>query len=150
MKILMICLGNICRSPMAEGVMKHLLKKDSRHDWEVDSAGTGDWHVGQLPDRRAIRTSKNHGIDITRQRARQFNKNDFERFDHLLVMDTENLKDVRNLANNQPDKEKVKLLLEFKYPGKQMIVPDPYFNELFEESFQLIYEGCEAFLEEFG
>ena len=141
----MICLGNICRSPMAEGVMKKLLLDRNILDWEVDSAGIGNWHEGDWPDHRAIKTAKKHGIDITVQRARQIRSSDFEYFDHILVMDEENLRDARKLAAGKYD-HKIQLLLDYKYPDQGKAIPDPYFTHRFEESYQLIYEGCEAFI----
>lgn len=94
----MVCLGNICRSPMAEGILRH---KISAHnlDWEVDSAGTGGWHIGQPPDHRAQAAMRVHGLDISGLRARQFSKIDFDRFDLILTMDNENYRDVIHMAN---------------------------------------------------
>lgn len=146
MKILMVCLGNICRSPIAEGVMKKLIKENDLIHWTVDSAGIGDWHIGELPDKRAIHCARGHGIDITDQRARHLKKKDIQLFDHILVMDLMNYQEVINLSGGDDNYQKVKLLLDFKYPGEQRIVPDPYFTNLFEEAYQLIYEGCEGFL----
>jgi protein-tyrosine phosphatase len=142
MKILMVCLGNICRSPLAHGVMEHLAKKHAL-DWEIDSAGTGNWHVGHPPDRRSIAVAEIHGIDISNQRARQFEQADFDVFDHILVMDRENLKNVLALAESEDHKLKVRLLLENE------VVPDPYWdNQLFEPVFQLIEKACTDFMEQ--
>src|SRR6202012_5116478 len=100
MNILMVCLGNICRSPLAEGVMQHL--SDERHlGWTIDSAGTGGWHVGEAPDRRSTHVARAHGIDISRQVCRKFRQSDFRDFDHIFVMDKNNLQDVLAMA---PDK----------------------------------------------
>lgn len=132
----MVCLGNICRSPLAEGIMKDQVKKAGL-DWEVDSAGTGSWHIGQGPDRRSIREAKTHGIDISQQVCRQFKRKDFDNFDLILVMDHNNLSDVLTLARNGQDEQKVKLLLNDKD------VPDPYFDDKqFEPVFKLIEGGC--------
>jgi protein-tyrosine phosphatase len=142
MKILMVCLGNICRSPLAEGVMQHLAKKNGL-DWEVDSAGTGNWHVGEGPDRRSIRTAKNHDIDISGQVCRLFKVSDFDVFDRIYVMDKSNLKDILAFARNDEDRKKVKLLLGDK------IVPDPYYeDDQFETVFMLIEEGCKEIIKE--
>ncbi|MEP7323810.1 MAG: low molecular weight protein-tyrosine-phosphatase [Saprospiraceae bacterium] len=149
MKILMVCLGNICRSPMAEGVMKKLLLERGITGWEVDSAGIGNWHMGDPPDFRAIKTAKHHGIDISDQVARQIRSSDFEEFDHVLAMDIENLRDARKVTSIK-NHLKIKLLLDYKYPDQGRSVPDPYFSTEgsggFEKSYQLIYEGCEAFI----
>jgi protein-tyrosine phosphatase len=132
----MVCLGNICRSPLAEGVMQHIA--DEHHlSWQIDSAGTGGWHVGEGPDRRSVRTARNHGIDISKQICRKFRKSDFEDFDHIYVMDRHNLSDVLAMAPNEKAAEKVKLLLGDKE------VPDPYYDDnQFEPVFELIEDGC--------
>jgi len=133
----MVCLGNICRSPLAEGVMQYAVKKAGLN-WEVDSAGTGNWHVGDPPDRRSIRVAKNHGVDISQQVCRQFKVSDFDTFDLILVMDRNNLTNVLALARNEQDEAKVKLFLVDKE------VPDPYFDDAqFEQVFELIETGCQ-------
>jgi protein-tyrosine phosphatase len=140
MKILMVCLGNICRSPLAHGVMDHLVQENGLN-WEIDSAGTGNWHVGSPPDQRSIAVAKAHGIDISEQRARQIQVSDFEVFDHILVMDEENLKNVLALAPKTVHREKVQLFL-----GNE-VVPDPYWdNNLFEPVFQMVQKACIAFI----
>ena len=140
-KILMVCLGNICRSPLAEGIMRSKLTKD----FVVDSAGTGSWHAGELPDKRSISTAKNRGLDITNQRARQFKKSDFDIFDHIFVMDNSNYKDVLALAPNEEAKSKVKLILNELFPGKNVDVPDPYYGgqDGFENVFDMLDQACE-------
>jgi protein-tyrosine phosphatase len=128
----MVCLGNICRSPLAHGIMEQMAK-DKGLNWEIDSAGTGNWHVGEAPDRRAIRTAGNHGIDIGGQVCRLFRISDFDTFDHIFVMDLNNLSDILSMARNDADRAKVKLLLGDK------IVPDPYYNDdQFEPVFEMI------------
>ena len=141
-KILMVCLGNICRSPLAEGIMKTKLPKDN---FEVDSAGTGGWHAGELPDSRSIAIAKKYGIDITNQRARKFQLKDFETFDYIFVMDKSNLKDVLQLAPNQTAKAKVQLILNRIHNPKTTEVPDPYYGgeDGFEHVYQLLNEACE-------
>ena len=140
MKILMVCLGNICRSPLAEGIMQHLA--DEAHlGWEVDSAGTGDWHVGHGPDRRSIRTAREHGIDISKQVCRLFRIDDFDTFDRICVMDKSNLANILAMARNAEDRQKVKLLL-----GDEA-VPDPYYDDtLFEPVFKMIEKRCKAII----
>ena len=142
MKILMVCLGNICRSPLAEGIMQHLA--DEQHlGWKIDSAGTGNWHVGQGPDRRSTRVARERGVDISQQVCRQFRVSDFDDFDHILVMDKNNLADVLALAPNAQVAQKVKLLLGNKE------VPDPYYDDkLFGPVFDLVEDGCKAFIKE--
>lgn len=140
-KILMVCLGNICRSPLAEGILQSKLPKDQ---FIIDSAGTGGWHAGQLPDKRSIETAKKHGIDITNQRARQFKLNDFEDFDYIYTMDISNYKNILSLAPSEMAKSKVKLILNELFPNKNIEVPDPYYGgqDGFEEVFKMLDEAC--------
>lgn len=143
----MVCLGNICRSPLAEGILKQKIR-DKELDWTVDSAGTGHWHIGERPDPRSISTADKYGIDITSQRARQFSAADLDRFDHVLVMDESNLRDVLYHARSDEHKKKVKLILDYVSPGKTRSVPDPYWNdEGFEQVYELLDEACERFIE---
>lgn len=137
LKILMVCLGNICRSPLAEGIMRSKLTTD----YYIDSAGTGGWHAGESPDKRSIQTAQNHGIDISKQRARKFSITDFDTFDVIFVMDQSNYKDVINLAPNEAAKSKVQLLLD-----NSKEVPDPYYGTLedFEQVYQLLNQACET------
>jgi len=142
MNILMVCLGNICRSPLAEGIMQHLAD-EQQLNWKIDSAGTSNWHVGEAPDSRSIHVAHGHGIDISRQVCRQFRQSDFRDFDHIFVMDNYNLQDVLAMAPNQHLADKVKLLLIDKE------VPDPYYdNNQFEPVFELIESGCKDIIRE--
>ncbi len=130
----MVCLGNICRSPLAHGIVEHLVAERGL-DWVIDSAGTGDWHVGQAPDQRAIRTALTNGIDISNQRAQHFQTHFFDRYDRIFVMDRQNLRDVLALAKSDEQRQKVALFIE------NDTVPDPYFDDdLFDPVFKLIYE----------
>ena len=129
LKILMVCLGNICRSPLAEGIMRSKLTTD----YYIDSAGTGGWHAGESPDKRSIQTAQNHGIDISKQRARKFSITDFDTFDVIFVMDQSNYKDVINLAPNEAAKSKVQLLLD-----NSKEVPDPYYG--LQNGFDMVYD----------
>jgi len=139
----MVCMGNICRSPLAEGIMRHLVKQNGL-DWEIDSAGTGNWHVGERPDKRAIRTARNHGINIGKQVCRQFSRSDFYDFDLILVMDKNNLTVALSMAPDEQKAKKVKLLL-----GDQE-VPDPYYDDSqFEPVFDLIEQGCRDIIQEY-
>lgn len=137
LRILMVCLGNICRSPLAEGIMRSKLTTD----YYIDSTGTGGWHAGEAPDKRSIQTARNHGIDISKQRARKFSITDFDTFDIIFVMDQSNYKDVINLAPNEAAKSKVQLLLD-----NSKEVPDPYYGTLedFEQVYQLLNQACET------
>jgi protein-tyrosine phosphatase len=142
MKILMVCLGNICRSPLAHGIMEQMAKDKGLH-WEVDSAGTGNWHVGEGPDRRSVRTAREHGIDISKQVCRLFKISDFDTYDHIFVMDKNNLGDILGMARNQEDAKKVALLLGDK------IVPDPYYDDSqFEPVFRMIEAGCRELIKQ--
>ena len=139
----MVCLGNICRSPLAEGIMQHLADKEGLN-WTIGSAGTGNWHVGEGPDQRSIRVARNYGIDISRQVCRVFKPADFNDFDHILVMDRSNLANVLSFAQNGEDKKKVRLLLG------SAPVPDPYYdNTLFDPVYKLIEQGCKDFINQY-
>ncbi len=143
----MVCLGNICRSPLAEGIMKQKATENGL-EWTVDSAGTGSWHMGQLPDSRSVATARKKGIDITDQRARQFQSIDFERFDKIFVMDTQNLSDVLRLASNEAHRAKVELILDQIHPGQRHSVPDPYYDDNgFEEVFDMLDQACSVFVQ---
>ena len=145
MKILMVCLGNICRSPLAEGILRHLARQKGL-DWEIDSAGTGNWHVGDPPDRRSVKVAHRHGIDISDLRGRQFSVQDFDRFDVIYVMDLDNYRDVLRKARDEKDREKVQLLLDSRQP-----VPDPWYDDaLFEPVFKMIYQACERIVNHSG
>ena len=142
MQVLMVCLGNICRSPLAHGIMENLVK-EMELDWEVDSAGTGDWHIGSPPDKRSIAIAKRYGIDISNQCCRQFKSDDFDLFDRIFVMDRMNLRDVLSQTRRESDREKVKLLLNTE------MVPDPYHeDDQFDKVFQMIEKGCRAIIKE--
>lgn len=140
-KILMVCLGNICRSPLAEGILQSKLPADK---FFVDSAGTGNWHAGQNPDKRSIATAKNRGLDISCQIARQLKQSDFEEFDHIFVMDASNYKDVTALAPNKEAKAKVQLMMDAVYPGQNVDVPDPYWSgqDGFDKVYDMLDEAC--------
>ena len=144
MKILMVCLGNICRSPLAHGILEHLVKEKNLN-WEIDSAGTGNWHIGEKPDRRSIAVAQKYGVDITNQSCRQFDITDFEKYDHILTMDQNNLSDVISLANGEEGVEKVRLFL------KNGIVPDPYYDDnQFEPVYLMIEKRCKEIITELG
>nr|WP_321236610.1 low molecular weight protein-tyrosine-phosphatase [uncultured Psychroserpens sp.] len=139
--ILMVCLGNICRSPLAHGILESKLPS---HQFYVDSAGTANYHVGDAPDHRSISVAKSHGIDISAQRGRQFQILDFDRFDYIYVMDQSNFENVVKLARNTDDIAKVKLILEVDDSINDKRVPDPYYGDLsdFEHVFSLLNNTC--------
>lgn len=134
-KILMVCLGNICRSPLAEGLLASKLPKDK---FFVDSAGTGAYHIGKQPDQRSVSTAQKNGLDISYQKARQFTSRDFEDFDYIFVMDNTNYDDVIGLAKNDAHKSKVQLILNELFPGDNVDVPDPYYG--LQNGFDMVYE----------
>lgn len=148
MKILMVCLGNICRSPLAQGIMEHNAKKMNKNVI-VDSAATSNFHVGDKPDSRSISTAYLHNIDITSQRGRQFKIADFDEFDVVFVMDSSNYNDIIGLAKTEDQFKKVKLIMNEVEPGKNINVPDPYYggDEGFEKVFQMLDKATTAFLE---
>lgn len=138
----MVCLGNICRSPLAEGILK---SKVDPSKVTVDSAGTGGWHAGELPDPRSIEVAKKYGLDITDQRGRKFSSYDFEAFDLIFVMDNSNYRDVIRMANSDAEKKKVQLILDELFPGENVDVPDPYYGGHygFENVFKMLDEACD-------
>lgn len=145
-KILMVCLGNICRSPLAEGILASKLPKNK---FKIDSAGTGSWHIGNSPDERSIAVAKKNKIDISKQKGRQFNVTDFDYFDYIFVMDNANYKDVINLAKSSTEKEKVTLILNELFPNENVDVPDPYFGlqDGFENVYKMLNEACDLIAE---
>lgn len=145
-RILMVCLGNICRSPLAEGILKS--KVDAERVF-VDSAGTGHWHVGHAPDPRSIEIGRKNKLDITEQRGRQFSARDFDDFDLIYVMDSSNLENVLAIAKNDEQKKKVKLILDEIFPGENVDVPDPYFGGTitFDSVYKMLDEACEVIAE---
>lgn len=139
----MVCLGNICRSPLAEGILRS--KVDPTQVF-VDSAGTGNYHVGEAPDERSIFIAQEKKLDISTQKCRQFKVSDFDEFDHIYVMDMSNYHDVTALARNENDKKKVSLILNEIFPGENVEVPDPYYggNEGFSEVYEMLDEACDV------
>ena len=145
-KILMVCLGNICRSPMAEGLLASKLPKDL---FFVDSAGTGNWHVGKQPDDRAIAVAKKNKLDISLQKGRHFKSTDLDTFDYIYVMDNSNYNDILALAKNEEQKSKVQLILNELFPGENVDVPDPYYGlqNGFDSVFAMLDKSCEIIAE---
>lgn len=152
MKLLFICLGNICRSPAAEGIMRQMLEERALSaDILVDSAGIGSWHVGEQPDRRMQKHAARRGYDLSALRARQFRSDDFRKFDYIVVMDEENYHDVMARGRVYADARKVLRMKDYfiRYKGQQS-VPDPYYGgaEGFERALNLIEDGCEGLLKD--
>ncbi len=139
-KILMVCLGNICRSPLAEGILKSKLS----NAFQVDSAGTANYHTGSPPDSRSVAVARKYGLDISKLRGRQFKVSDFDTFDHIYVMDDSNFNNVMALARHDKDKAKVKFILNEVYPNQNYDVPDPYYggDEGFENVYKMLDEAC--------
>ncbi len=148
-KILFVCLGNICRSPAAEGIMRHLAEvKGLSHLLQVDSAGIGGWHVGQLPDHRMRRHGIRHGYDFN-SRARQFSSADFSQFDYIVGMDQENIHDICRKARNEGDKHKVICMADYlSHHPRHHEIPDPYYGDDhdFELVIDLLEDACEGLL----
>lgn len=145
MRIMMVCLGNICRSPLAQGIMEHLVN-EHHLDWIIDSSGTSGWHNGEKPHRDSIAIAKKHGIDISGQRSAQFSMYDFDEYDHIIVMDRSNFRDVQNLARTPEDIHKIHLLLHYGSSDKTE-VPDPYYEGGFDKVYDLIYDACQDFIQ---
>ena len=142
-RVLMVCLGNICRSPLAEGILKSKVDPEKVF---VDSSGTGGWHVGQLPDARSIEVARDYGLDITDQRCRRFAPIDFHKFDHIYVMDRSNLSDVLSMADSDLERAKVRLILDELYPGENREVPDPYYGgpQGFDKVYKMLDAACDV------
>lgn len=151
MKILMVCLGNICRSPLAEGILKHKAQKAGLN-WEVESAGTGGWHIGDPPHHGSQNIASKYGIDISNQKGRKFTKEDFDYFDKIYVMDSENYQDAKRIAGKVFDEEKIDLIMNEVYAARNMAVPDPWYantEAAFEEVYQLLDKATDNIIEKY-
>ncbi len=146
-KILMVCLGNICRSPLAEGILK---SKVEGKNVMVDSAGTGGWHIGESPDGRSVQIAEINHIDISGQTCRKFSIADFDNFDKIYVMDSSNYRDVMAYARDIEDEQKVEMILNKSHPGSNKDVPDPYYGgeNGFKQVFEMLDEACEVIAKE--
>lgn len=145
----MVCLGNICRSPLAHGILEHKIKERGL-DWTVDSCGTSGYHSGDPADPRSIEIAEHHGIDIKEQRSRKFIAHDFERFDQIYVMDSSNYQQVMAQAVSKEEKAKVELIMNEVNPGRNTAVPDPYYGEYgFENVYQMLDDATDAILKRF-
>ncbi|MBM3186661.1 MAG: low molecular weight phosphotyrosine protein phosphatase [Bacteroidetes bacterium] len=144
----MVCLGNICRSPMADGLLRRKVKEHNLNVL-VDSAGTANYHVGSQPDHRMIETAKSRGTNIHDLRARQFSKKDFQEFDVIYVMDESNLSNVNQLSAGDNEREKVKLILDELHPNEKRSVPDPYYGSMhdFMDVYDLLDKVTDVIIE---
>ncbi|MFN4962116.1 MAG: low molecular weight protein-tyrosine-phosphatase [Bacteroidota bacterium] len=147
MRILMVCLGNICRSPLAEGILQEKAKKAGL-DWVVDSAGTNHYHTGDAPHPLSQKIALINGIDISQQRARRFTTEDLTQFDKIYALAGDVLNDIQRITGNKFDSAKVDLLLNEQYPGKNLDVPDPYYGGEpdFHEVYELLDEVCDQLI----
>ena len=150
MKVLFVCLGNICRSPLGEGVFRHLAEERGL-EAEVDSCGTGSWHVGEAPDSRSVDVARGAGIDISQQRARQLSRRDLEEFDHIFAMDRNNLAGIEQLRT-AASTARISLLLDHHPGSPGPDVPDPYYGSPggFGRVLQLVMDACDGFLDQEG
>lgn len=151
MKILMVCLGNICRSPLAEGILKHKTNAEGLF-WTVESAGTNGYHVGESPHHLSQKVAKLHGIDISDQVARQFTAADIENYDLIYAMASDVMDDIRKIAGKDFDQKKVKFFLDELYPNKEIDVPDPWYGTEpgYHEVFDLINQTTEVIIKKYS
>jgi protein-tyrosine phosphatase len=149
MKILMVCLGNICRSPLAEGIMKSKAKKYNL-EIEIDSAGTAAYHAGEMPDPRSMEVAAKNGIDLSDQRARKFHPIDFDTFDKIFAMDRYNFSDLAVQARNGEDTAKIQMILNMTHPAENRDVPDPYYGgkDGFDKVYKMLDDACEIIAKE--
>ena len=147
----MVCLGNICRSPIAEGILRHKLKEQKIEGVETDSAGTSSYHIGEAPDSRMRLTAKENGVNIDDLSARQFGQEDYDEFDLIYAMDSSNYNNMIALARNEEEKSKVRLILNEITPGANSAVPDPYYGgaEGFQYVFDLLDDATDKIIEKY-
>ena len=150
MKILMVCLGNICRSPLAEGILKHKVKAAGLN-WQIDSDGTNGYHIGEAPHRLSQKVAKLNGIDICDQKARQFSKEDFDRYDKIYALADDVVDEIKWIAKEKYDPKKVDLLLNELHPGQNLSVPDPWYGPEpgYHEVYKIIEAACDAIINKY-
>lgn len=147
MKILMVALGDVCRGPMAWGIMKRKISEHKLHDWTVDTAAVRDWHIKQFPYFKTIEEAKRNFIDVSKHLARKFSVSDFDDFDHIFVMDTPIYERVAEVARDEKDMDKVDYLMNIAHPNENKELEDPYWNDfIYQDVFDMIDEACEAFI----
>jgi protein-tyrosine phosphatase len=151
MKILMVCLGNICRSPLAEGILQQKAF-NAGLNWSVESAGTNQYHIGEPPHPMSQKVAKLNGIDISRQRARRFVKEDMDNYDKIYALAEDVLHDIEWIAKNKFNQKKVDLLMNELYPGRNLDVPDPYYGDEpdFHEAYKMIDKVCDKIIEKYA
>jgi protein-tyrosine phosphatase len=148
MKILMVCLGNICRSPLAEGILQHKANKAGLN-WKIESAGTNHYHIGEPPHKLSQKVAKLNGIEICEQRARRFVAEDFTRYDKIYALADDVLDDIKDIAGNKFDSSKVDFLMNELYPGENRSVPDPWYGTEpgYHEVYNLLDAVCDRIIE---
>ncbi|MEJ7627453.1 MAG: low molecular weight protein-tyrosine-phosphatase [Ferruginibacter sp.] len=150
MKILMVCLGNICRSPLAEGLLRKKVRENDLN-WTIESAGTNGYHTGEAPHHLSQKVAKCNGIDISEQISRRFIAKDFEQYDIIYVMAQDVFNDVKNITGDAFDKNKIKFFLDEIHPGKNLDVPDPWYGdeEGYHDVYKIIDETCDAIIKNY-
>ena len=150
MKVLMVCLGNICRSPLAQGILEHLAKKQHLN-WQIDSAGTNGYHIGEAPHQLSIKVAEANDINIGMQRCRKFTQNDIHIFDKIYVMDAENYQAVKKITGQDFNPEKVEFILNEIYPNQNKEVPDPWYGTIdgYYKVYDMLFQACEAIVKKY-
>ena len=146
-KVLFVCMGNICRSPTAEGAFQSIVEKNSKSQhFEIDSAGTHAYHIGNSPDQRSQQAAINHGVDLSSQRARHVHESDFYYYDYIIAMDSDNLERLKSIQPSESH-SKIELMLNYSKEHYGASVPDPYYEGKFDEVFEMLYSACTSFFE---
>ncbi|MDC1317844.1 low molecular weight phosphotyrosine protein phosphatase [Candidatus Thioglobus sp.] len=146
-KVLFVCMGNICRSPTAEGAFRSIVEKNSKSQYfEIDSAGTHAYHIGNSPDQRSQQAAINHGVDLSNQRARHVHESDFYYYDYIIAMDSDNLERLKSIHPSESH-SKIELMLNYSKEHYGASVPDPYYEGKFDEVFEMLYSACTSFFE---